>query len=170
MSPDGRVPGSPDRVRALWRYFLAILAGNLAWETLHLPLYAVWQTGTSRSLAFAVAHCTAGDLLIAAAAFAPAWLAFGRQGWPDRGYATVAMAAIAGGVGYTLYSEWANVYVRRSWSYADAMPLIPPIGIGVSPVLQWLIVPGAAFLWARLGRPARPARVRTAYGARWPDA
>jgi len=44
--------------------------------------------------------------------------------------------------------------VRESWSYTEAMPLLPPLGTGLIPFLQWLIVPGIAFGCAR-----RKARV-----------
>ncbi len=61
----------------------------------------------------------------------------------------MSILAIALGVAYTGFSEWLNVYLRRSWAYSDWMPLIPLGGhrIGLSPILQWLLVP-AFSLWA----------------------
>jgi hypothetical protein len=53
--------------------------------------------------------------------------------------------AILLGVAYTVFSEWLNVDIRRSWSYTAAMPVLPLIGTGLTPLLQWLIVPGIAF-------------------------
>jgi hypothetical protein len=46
------------------------------------------------------------------------------------------------GVGYTVASEWLNVVVRQTWAYTQAMPRLPPFGTGLSPVLQWLLLPG----------------------------
>jgi hypothetical protein len=40
---------------------------DLLWEAAHLPLYAIWTDGTIREKAFAVLHCTMGDVLIALA-------------------------------------------------------------------------------------------------------
>ena len=40
---------------------------------------------------------------------------------------------------YTAWSEWYNVYRAGSWGYTASMPLI--FGIGLSPLLQWLILP-----------------------------
>ena len=37
------------------------------------------------------------------------------------------------GVAYTIYSEWLNVSVRRSWAYSSLMPTVPFIGTGLSP-------------------------------------
>jgi hypothetical protein len=120
-----------------------ILLGNLAWEILHLPLYTIWTTGTLGERTFAVVHCTGGDLLIALASLTLALVLAGERGWP-----TVATLAIAFGVAYTGFSEWHNVYVRRSWAYSEWMPVIRIAGheIGLSPLFQWLIVPATA-LW-----------------------
>jgi hypothetical protein len=46
-------------------YLGLVLVGNLTWEILHLPLYTIWTTGSMQEVAFAVVHCTLGDLLIA---------------------------------------------------------------------------------------------------------
>jgi hypothetical protein len=53
--------------------------------------------------------------------------------------------AIALGVAYTVFSEWLNVQILRRWSYTTAMPVLPLIGIGLTPLLQWVVVPGLAF-------------------------
>ena len=49
--------------------------------------------------------------------------------------------AIALGAAYTVFSEWLNVEIRRSWSYAASMPVLPLLGTGLTPLLQWVIVP-----------------------------
>lgn len=35
--------------------------------------------------------------------------------------------------------EWLNVYVWQRWAYSPDMPLV--LGIGLTPLLQWLLVP-----------------------------
>ena len=44
-----------------------------------------------------------------------------------------------GAVAYTAWSEWYNVYRAGNWGYTTSMPTI--LGIGLSPLLQWLILP-----------------------------
>ena len=134
----------------LRRYILASAVGHLAWETLQLPLYTIWFDGTMAQIAFAIAHCTVGDIMIGVATLAPAILAFGR-GWPGNSTAfrNVALTAVALGVSYTVFSEWLNVNVRGSWNYSSWMPRLPPLGTGLSPVLQWIVIPTLAFWWAR---------------------
>jgi hypothetical protein len=64
----------------------------------------------------------------------------------------VMLAATILGLGYTVYSEWLNVNVRETWAYTAWMPRIPPLGTGLSPLLQWIVVPGLAFfiVWRRV--------------------
>lgn len=131
------------------RFLLVLAAGNLVWEISHLPLYTVWQTGSWAELVYDVLHCTIGDIMIAVSALAVAVAAFGRSGWPVRGYKAVALATILGAVNYTIFSEWLNVEVRGAWTYGDLMPRLPLIGTGLTPVLQWVLVPAAAFWLAR---------------------
>jgi hypothetical protein len=51
----------------LTTYICFIALANFAWEMLYLPLYTIWATGTLGEQAFAVAHCTSGEILIALA-------------------------------------------------------------------------------------------------------
>lgn len=135
--------------RVLIRYLGFIAVANLVWEVAQLPLYTIFQTGRPGALAFAVVHCTAGDVLIALAALALALALVGRDTWPADAYVQVAAAATVIGVGYTVYSEWLNTGVRQSWAYAPAMPTLPLLGTGLAPVAQWLVLPLLGFWWAR---------------------
>jgi hypothetical protein len=130
------------------RYLVAVAAGNLLWEFLQLPLFTLWRTASPAEIVFAVLHCWIGDALIAFFALAVGVLLAG-GGWPRRAYWRTAAIAITLGFAYTVFSEWLNVTVRGSWAYAAAMPRVPPLGTGLSPLLQWIIVPIAAFVWAR---------------------
>jgi hypothetical protein len=133
----------------LRRYAIAIVLGNLLWEVAQLPLYTVWHEGSPRRIAFAAIHCTGGDVLIAGSALVGSLLILGAGQWPYRRYEAVASAAIAGGLAYTIFSEWLNTEIRGSWAYAGSMPQVPFIGTGLAPLMQWLIIPPLAFWWAR---------------------
>jgi hypothetical protein len=132
-------------------YLGAIFVGNLLWEVLQLPLYTIWTTGTPREQAFAAGHCTLGDLLIAAGALMLALLLVGDQRWPWNRFWPVAVLTIAFGLAYTVFSEWLNVVVRATWAYSDRMPIVSIAGvkIGLSPLLQWIVLPAAAFAIVR---------------------
>lgn len=136
---------------AIRAYLVLTFAGHLLWEVLQLPLYTIWTTGTKRELAFAVAHCTGGDILIALSSLIAALILVGDHGWPAIAFGRVAALAVVIGVLYTGFSEWLNVAVRRSWAYADVMPIVSIFGarIGLAPLLQWIVVPVAAFAITR---------------------
>ena len=52
------------------------------------------------------------------------------------------------GVGYTVFSEWLNIVVSEAWTYSEQMPIVPVIDAGLSPLMQWIVIPEAAFAWA----------------------
>ncbi len=134
---------------ALRGYLATTAVLDLAWETAQLPLYTIWREGTAREQAFAVLNCTAGDVVIALLALVSALAAAGDPAWPARRAGRTAALTLAGGLAYTVLSEWLNVEVRRSWAYSGLMPVLPPFGTGLSPVLQWLVVPALALRAAR---------------------
>jgi hypothetical protein len=122
-----------------------LAAGSLAWEIVQLPLYTLWSEGTPRSRLFAVVHCTIGDVMIGTAALLISVMLFGRRGWPRLNHGRVLGAATIAGVAYTVFSEWLNTQVTMSWHYADSMLLVPPLGTGIAPLLQWIVVPPLAY-------------------------
>jgi hypothetical protein len=128
-------------------YLGVVFVGSLVWEVLHLPLYTIWTAGTLREQAFAAGHCTLGDLVIAACALTLALLLVGAPRWPRDRFWPIATLTVAFGLAYTVFSEWLNVVVRAAWTYSDLMPIVSVAGskIGLSPLLQWIVVPGAAF-------------------------
>lgn len=141
-------------LKILRRYLAFVLLANLAWEFAHLPLYTIWATASRSELVFAVAHCTLGDIIIAMLALVLSVLLLGDPRWPRAGYARVATLTTGAGVIYTIFSEWLNLVVRASWAYAPEMPVIPLLGIGLSPLLQWLVLPPLGLWIARRGAPA----------------
>ena len=126
------------------RYLGASLAANFVWEILQLPLFTLWTTGTLRQQAFAVFHCTIGDVMIAALSLLAALSLVAQPNWPRSSARRVYLLSLTVGLGYTIYSEWVNTSVRGSWAYSEWMPVLPLLGTGLSPLMQWLIVPTLA--------------------------
>ena len=133
-------------MKSIIRFLATLAALNLVWEIGQLPFYTLWQKGGWQQIGYAVAHCTVGDVLIALACVI-AVLAFSSWHWPlpGRQSAIFLGSFVALGVAYTIFSEWLNTAVRKSWSYSDLMPIVPPLGTGVAPLLQWIVVPMLAF-------------------------
>lgn len=119
-----------------------------------MRLYTLWKRGTAGEIAFAVLHCSAGDVAIAASVFV-----LRARGWPERGFGAVAAGATATGAVYTVFSEWLNTEERGAWSYADAMPRLPPLGTGLLPPSSGPILPLPCLRAARkLGSPSAGGR------------
>lgn len=139
--------GTGPQFAAVRDYLIVTATLNLVWEAAQLPLYTIWKEGTSGDMVFAVLHCTAGDVVLALALLSCALLAVGGPAWPGRRAGGIAALTMLTGFACTVLIEWLNVVVWRNWAYSDLMPILPPLGTGLSPVLQWLFIPSAA-LWA----------------------
>lgn len=149
---------------ALRRYFLFAAIAHLLWEFAHLPLYTIWLTGTPGELVFAAVHCTGGDILITLSTIMLSLLVFGTGVWPVVRVRRVFLATLLFGVGYTIFSEWLNIEVREAWAYRELMPVIPILDAGLSPILQWVVIPTAAYAWATGLWPRRTPKARPAHG------
>jgi len=132
----------------LKRYILFVALANLGWEFLQLPLYTIWESGTYSEIVFAAVHCTGGDILIALSAIVMALFLTGSSEWPIVGFKRVMIVTIVFGLGYTIFSEWLNIEVRKAWAYSDLMPVVPIINTGLSPIVQWILIPAAGFHWS----------------------
>ena len=135
-----------DRLRAGATYLALSFTFHLVWEVAQAPLYTVWTTGSRGELAYDVLHCTVGDIIIAAVSLAAALVVTRSGAWPNRERRASTGVALMLGLGYTAFSEWHNVYVAKAWTYASSMPLlhVGGIAIGLSPLLQWIVVPAVA--------------------------
>lgn len=145
----------------LKRYIIFVALANLGWEFLQLPLYTIWESGTSSEIVFAAVHCTGGDILIALSAIVIALFLVGDSERPVVGFKRVMILTIVLGVGYTIFSEWLNIEARKAWAYSDLMPVVPIINTGLSPIVQWILIPAAGFHWS-----ARKTWKRRAYVAK----
>ena len=59
------------------------------------------------------------------------------------------VCVVAVGLAYTAFSEWMNAVVRAAWTYSEWMPVPAFVPIGLSPLLQWAVVPAAALVFSR---------------------
>lgn len=131
------------------RWLALALVFNLAWELAQLGFYDLSVMHTS--VAYAVVHCTLGDGIITAVAYLMVVGVTRSRTWPyTKPWAGMAVMLLST-IGYTAWSEWHNVYLEHSWAYAPSMPLIA--GIGVAPLVQWIVVPVAILITVRRFKP-----------------
>jgi hypothetical protein len=127
--------------------YLPWLGGlNLAWETAQLPLYTLWSEASAGTIACSVAHCTAGDIAIGAAALIMVLILGRERAVSQWRWRRIAVWTALAGAAYTVFSEWNNTAILGSWAYSGLMPVLKVAGIdiGLSPLLQWLVLPPLA--------------------------
>jgi hypothetical protein len=90
-------------------------------------------------------------VVIAVAMFALAGIVLRRADWPASRPWTGGAIVVIGAIAFTSWSEWYNVYRAGNWGYTASMPMI--FGIGVSPLLQWIVLPPAMVGAYRMLRP-----------------
>ena len=131
--------------------YLPWLGGlSLAWEIAQLPLYTLWSEASAGTIAFSVAHCTAGDIAIGTAALLMVLVAGRERALSQWRWRRIAVWTALACVAYTVFSEWNNTAVLGSWAYSELMPVLDVAGIdiGWSPLMQWLVLPPLALVLA----------------------
>ena len=127
-------------MRRLIAILLSAYAMHFAWEMAHASLFApmdrlpFWQATAwcARAAAWDVAISVAAYLAAALAARRVLWIHHPTR-WPYAIYFAVGLAITIA------IERWAIAEGR--WQYREAMPTIA--GIGLTPVLQWIVIPAA---------------------------
>ena len=137
----------------LRRYLPRLTVTSLVWEIGQLPSYTLWENPHREQIAYAVAHCTTGDVLIGALALVGALILVHAPTRPDWSEKQIVAVMVSLAMAYTVFSEQNNLALGN-WTYAAAMPLVPGLEVGLAPLLQWLLVPLAAWRWANRRSPS----------------
>ena len=118
---------------------LSIVAGILhfVWEALHLPLYTGYEAlGSGWTLVF---FATAGDVMYTLLIVGLVTLIRGDLHWIQRPKKNEYLAtALLGGLVACMVEYKALAFHR--WAYAAVMPVVPILGVGLSPLLQMMVL------------------------------
>jgi hypothetical protein len=144
MFKEGRHFSIPELSLCLSAFFL-----HFFWEVVHSYFYTMKEADFNTML-YDWLHCTGRDVMLTLGSF---WLV-SLISWNRRWFLGLNKLNVAGfvmaGVIYTFFSERLNVYVFKSWSYNEAMPIIPWFKVGLTPILQWLIIPPVVIFVVRI--------------------
>ena len=128
-------------------FFLSFFL-NFFWEVMQTYFYTMRDSPFSAML-YGWIHCTLGDVIITIGSF---WL-ISILSRNRRWFLVLGRVNFTGfimvGILYLILSETLNVSIWKSWSYNKLMPVIPYIKVGLTPFLQWIIVPPAVILLVR---------------------
>lgn len=127
-------------MRRLFAIALAAYALHFAWEMGHASLFAPMDRLPFWQATAWCARAAGWDVVISAAAYLAAAMTARRLLWiRERRWLPVAIYFVVGLAVTIAIERWA-ISVGR-WQYREAMPTIA--GIGLSPLLQWVVVPAA---------------------------
>ena len=147
----GSVTGTPEFNVAIFALLL-----NFAWEILQAPLYAGMADMPHAQVTRACLQATVGDAVIMLIAYAAVAVVARSRRWivAAGGWQLVLFTAI--GVSMTVAIEWLATrgYWIGKWSYLSAMPLVPGTGIGLAPLLQWVVL-ALLTVWRRRRNPSK---------------
>jgi hypothetical protein len=116
---------------------------NFPWELLQVPMFEKMADAPHWEAVKTCAFATLGDAVITLAAYECVAVVAGTRRW----IVEPGKAAIAGfvsiGLSITVVLErlvLEGLWITH-WSYSPSMPLVPGLKVGLTPVLQWLLLP-----------------------------
>jgi len=134
-----------------YRQFVMIVAAvgfvlNLIWELSHGPLYKDYKYDWDH-IPFCILASITDMLTLLLMLFGFA-LWYKNIFWINQfSFSTGLLIMLTGGLGTTFLEMWH--IDRGDWSYGLSMPLIPLVKVGVSPVLQFTILPLVIFILSK---------------------
>lgn len=159
QAPSNAPQGNPlGKTADLWRIpeiTLSVLSFSFhfVWEFLQVPAY---DGMTDLRHWEGVKICTAatfGDVGLSLIAFWATAAIFRSRRWIQFPRPLQLVLFVAVGIVLTVGLEYYYVEVSERWSYSDLMPRVPPLGTGLAPLLQWMLVPIlTAYLTGRIAR------------------
>lgn len=132
---------SPEFNIALFSFLL-----HFVWEFVQAPTYAGMIEMNHWDGIKLCMSATFGDVGFALTAFLLTSLAARSRKWYDTPTAGQYLLYLGVGIALTVGFEHYYTQISLRWTYSELMPLVPPLGTGLSPLLQWLIIPLIA-LW-----------------------
>lgn len=116
---------------------------NFAWELIQIPLY-IPSLYSFEHIAFCALASLADVIMVLLLYFGFA-LIFRNPLWMQHlRWKRIVMVILTGGTGAVL-AEIRHLSLG-TWAYSDSMPIIPVINVGISPVLQFMILPLLIYL------------------------
>ncbi len=120
--------------------------GQFTWEQLQAPLFSSLADKGHNPGILTCLQATLGDLGTALAALWAASVAGRGRDWVGNPRLKPAAVYLSTGLAITIGFEFLSSEILDRWTYAPDMPRLPLLGTGLSPFLQWLIVP-TLVLW-----------------------
>ena len=114
---------------------------NFVWEIWQAPLFKSMDSLTHFEATIQCTRAALGDVIILLVAFWIIALTAKSRHWIIHPKTIQIIGFIAIGLIITVVFEAIAIHVLNRWQYATVMPILPILGTGIAPILQWLIIP-----------------------------
>ena len=122
-------------------------AANFPWEMVHSLLYRGWREATWPQHLVCCGLASLADGVGIAAIFLAGAVAFRDPHWTRIvSAARLGLAALLG-LGAAVATEWLALRLDW-WAYGPAMPRVPGTNLGISPLVQFVVLPLGVLFWA----------------------
>jgi hypothetical protein len=121
---------------------------NFFWEVLQTFFYTM-KDAPFHIMLYGWVHCTLGDVILTIVSFWLVGIISRDRRWLLNLSPLNFIGFIMIGLVATVISERLNVHFLKSWSYNQLMFIIPWLKVGLTPFLQWLMIPPAIILLVR---------------------
>ena len=145
MSRSNSISRTPELHVALLSF-----AFHFVWEFIQAPTYADMVERPHWDGIKLCTSATFGDVGFALTAFWITALLAKSRYWIAAPKPWQIGVFVAIGILLTVGFEYYYTQVSLRWTYSELMPLVPPFGTGLSPLLQWLVIPSLVIWYCRL--------------------
>jgi hypothetical protein len=114
---------------------------NYPWEFLQVPFFAGMADAPHWDAVLFCSWAALGDVVIMLVAFWAVAVVVRSRKWVLRPDVAQVLGFVGVGLLFTVVFEWLATEVLNRWQYAEIMPTIPVLGTGLTPVLQWILLP-----------------------------
>lgn len=126
-------PWQPWAALALFAFLL-----HFVWELLQVPFYRRIDDAPRWEATLTCLRATAGDVVITLGAYGVVAMRAGSD-WVGHQTTARLVSFVAVGLLATGVIELLSVHVLERWAYGPGVPVVP--GVGLPPLLQWLLLP-----------------------------
>lgn len=127
-----------------FNFFVFGVLLNFPWEFLQVPFFDGLAEAAHWSAILTCTRATLGDGLIILIAYWATAAIWRDRLWFTRPRARQLAFYVAAGAVITLILEHLatrSTHPDWGWRYSDLMPIVPVLGIGLTPLAQWLLIP-----------------------------
>lgn len=150
MSSSQKTNGLLDQPETNILIFALLL--NFPWEILQAPFFEGMAVASHWDAVKVCTGAAVGDAVIMLFAYWSVAVAASNRWWFRIASRVQMLGFIAAGVIITVAIEHfatQSMDPAWGWRYADTMPTVPVVGVGLTPVLQWILLPPLAIWFVR---------------------